>query len=275
MRSIRELETEGTKLREAMAEGERVRSSLLVRLRDRPPLLHVSPPFPEQILFGSNFSDKKPGRIVFFGVASARRPPRAMRTRQEFADRLRERDDRVRDLETEGTKLREAMAEGERVRSSLIVRLRDRNDDLARLHRLRSSSSIIGRSLRSWSRWSVQQRLDRSRLRFAAAFRRRRLLRRCFAPWSAPARSAVRDRRVERAAGVVVGRYESELGRLRIELDGARRGVEEEARSRRRLEEDVRGTLLRGMTAVNVEAVRLLDGQGGMGSAGGGKGALS
>ena len=72
-----------------------------------------------------------------------------------------------------------------------------------------------------------------------------------------------------------MGRYESELGRLRIELDGARRGVEEEARSRRRLEEDVRGTLLRGMTAVNVEAVRLLDGQGGMVSGGGGKGALS
>jgi len=69
----------------------------------------------------------------------------------------------------------------------------------------------------------------------------------------------------------VISRYEMELQRLQIELGEARAEINRGVAERTRLEENAKRLLLRGMMAMNVDALKLFSERDSGGDGGGGE----
>ncbi|CAM9811510.1 unnamed protein product [Scytosiphon promiscuus] len=108
-------------------------------------------------------------------------------------------------------------------------------------------------------------RAERAKNASAGDHARRKLISRTLNAWREEARLRI-DGRGRKAADLklhaiskeIVGRYEAELSRTRAALDEAMSQIALEKARQREMEEGMRRTLLRGMSAMNMEAMRLM-----------------
>lgn len=138
------------------------------------------------------------------------------------------------------------------------TKLSSRNDALARDFLLRRRGR---RLFSSWRDAASAQKRRASAVRRLIRRRRRRQLAASLARWSKSAKTTAEEERVAAILKEVISKYERELHRLREKLTAADQEVLEGIADRKRLEEQTRTLLLRGMAAMNLDALQLFSGR--------------
>jgi len=159
-------------------------------------------------------------------------------------------------------------AENQQLSRKLDLKQRQLKDSLVMLQRARSSSvgrCGLERALCAWRCAAAGAKNDRLNCRLAAKLRRKRLAVLAFGAWRRHAQLTSKDKLVvhERATADMVRaklfeEMEMERRRMSSEMDRLAKQLEEEARQRAVLQENLKRVFMRGVCALNFEAMTLL-----------------
>ncbi|KAF6258585.1 hypothetical protein COO60DRAFT_1701259 [Scenedesmus sp. NREL 46B-D3] len=123
--------------------------------------------------------------------------------------------------------------------------------------------------LRAWYVWrghiARQRRLARQAMQAEHYYVKRWLLGRAWDRWAGRARSRYRQLVIQRAeqqheedAAALTATHALEVAALRAEVEALQEQLQQEAAARNRMEEDMKRAFMRGVTAINLEAVQMM-----------------
>ncbi|CAN0283317.1 unnamed protein product [Ascophyllum nodosum] len=195
--------------------------------------------------------------------ALSRRAARVGRLRLEA--QLNESAWETRQLEEESSRLRQQIAGLQVANAGLAVRADVLAERLSALRARTSKSSAVARCLSAWRANATRCRKERARNVAAGEHARLKLTTRTFRAWKLETRRAgnlrskkAADLKLHAVSKEIVERYEAELSATRAALDEANNQIALEKARQREMEEGMRRTLARGMSAMNMEAMQLL-----------------
>eukprot|EP00904_Undaria_pinnatifida_P003039 jgi/Undpi1/12736/HiC_scaffold_6.g02404.m1 len=193
----------------------------------------------------------------------------------------------IRRLEEEGKKLRDHTAELVAENLTLTAKAQVLGERLSAIHARTSSGSPVSRCLSIWRANATRLRRERSKNETATAHARRKLVSRVLMAWRDETRlratargKKAADQKLHAITKEIIGRYEAELSSTRAALNDANKQIVLEKARQREMEEGMRRTLLRGMSAMQLEAMNLMTeardaGEEILGSSGGSNGGVS
>lgn len=165
----------------------------------------------------------------------------------------------IASLQAENDALREAARIDEINRETLA-------DRLAELQQSRSRHGGAFHAYSHWRQYTAETRDRRTRMAAASQHAKTLLVARVFAEWKEDARrenlARLREEMEQKSSDVaseIISRYETKLGELTQELAVYKGQVQSERARGLQLEENLRRTMLRGMTFMNMEAMLLFE----------------
>eukprot|EP00752_Nemacystus_decipiens_P003810 g3506.t1 len=177
----------------------------------------------------------------------------------------RQSGEEILHLEAEERRLKAHAAALQTANGSLAAKTEVLGDRLAALHARTSSGSCVARCLCAWRGEAARVKAERSKNTTAGDHARRKLMSRTLSAWRVEVRLRINsrgrkaaDQKLHAISKEIIGRYEAELSSTRAALDEAINQIAVEKARQREMEEGMRRTLLRGMSAMNMEAMRLM-----------------
>ncbi|CAM9188086.1 unnamed protein product [Ectocarpus sp. 4 AP-2014] len=168
-------------------------------------------------------------------------------------------------LEGEGRRLEAEVARLRSANTALEGKAEVFAERLSALHARTHGGSHLARCLCAWRGEAVRMRAERSKNVTAGDHARRKLMSRTLGAWRGETRQRINSRgrkeadlKLHAISKEIIGRYETELSSTRAALDDAISQIALEKARQREMEEGMRRTLLRGMSAMNMEAMRLM-----------------
>ena len=132
-------------------------------------------------------------------------------------------------------------------------------------HKQMSSGSISVRKIFTvWFKYSMMMKSERQLSHVADRVAKRRLAARVLTAWDRVARGYSRnkleraaERKLETVTKEIINRYETEVQKLRSQIGLLQQEILDGHRRRQILEDELRRTLLKGMAAMNMEALSI------------------
>ncbi|GMH83331.1 hypothetical protein TrVE_jg6481 [Triparma verrucosa] len=131
---------------------------------------------------------------------------------------------------------------------------------------MRGGGISLASCVKLWGKYSKEKKAERKMDGIAQKWAKKNGLAKCFQLWSRAANelrkereSAMHDAKLETVTREIITRYESELEKMRTGLKEAHVEIARGHVQRQQLEEKMRRTFLKGMTAMNMEALELFN----------------
>ena len=131
---------------------------------------------------------------------------------------------------------------------------------------LRGGGISLANCVKLWGKYAKEKKNERKMIGFAEKWARKNSMAKSMQMWvkataetKAERESAMQDAKLETVTREIITRYEAELEKLRTGITAAHEEIARGHVQRQQLEEKMRRTFLKGMTAMNMEALELFN----------------